>query len=167
MSEKLKKNFPNIVPVSRPEVPIQSIIDPNWLSGFIDGEGSFYINLLKYAFKVEKERTHRVWLTFQITQHSRDILLMNSLIKYLKCGRVRDRYSTPTVDFIVNSHNDITTKIIAFLEKYPLQTVKKLDFKDFCKAALIIANKEHLTLNGLVKIKNIKGGMNKKRLSYT
>lgn len=41
-----------------------------------------------------------------------------------------------------------------------------MDFKDFVKAAEIIGNKEHLTLKGMVKIKIIKEGMNKKRLTY-
>ena len=74
-----------------------------WVTGVTDAEGCFFINLQKYAYKLEKERTYKVWLTFQITQHSRDIFLMNSLINYLHCGRVRDRKSTPAVDFIVNS----------------------------------------------------------------
>lgn len=92
---------------------------------------------------------------------------MESLIKYLNCGRVRNRNSTPAVDFLVNNYLDISSKIIPFLEKYPLQTVKQIDFKDFCIVSKIIGNKEHLTLKGMVKIKTIKEGMNKKRLSYT
>jgi hypothetical protein len=92
---------------------------------------------------------------------------MESIIKYLNCGRVRNRKLTPTVDFLVNSYIDIDTKIISFLEKYPLQSVKQMDFKDFCEAAKIIGKKEHLTLKGMDKIKIIKKGMNKQRLSYT
>lgn len=92
---------------------------------------------------------------------------MESIIKYLNCGRVRNRNSTPTVDFLVNNYVDINTKVISFLEKYPLQIVKQMDFKDFCIATEIIGNKQHLTLEGLTKIKIIKDGMNKKRLSYS
>ena len=91
---------------------------------------------------------------------------MKSIVKYTNCGRVRDRNSTPAVDFLVNRYIDIDTKIIPFLEKYPLQIVKQMDFKDFCLAAKIIGNKEHLTLIGINKIKTIKDGMNRKRLSY-
>lgn len=167
MSIKLKENFPEIVPVPRAEVTSELHINPNWLTGFIDGEGCFFINLQKYNYALKDGRKEKVWLTFQVTQHSRDLLLMQTIVKYLNCGRVRDRYSTPAVDFIVNSHKDITTNIITLLEKYPLQTVKQLDYKDFCKAAEIIRKKEHLTLDGMVKIKTIKEGMNTKRLSYS
>lgn len=91
---------------------------------------------------------------------------MNSLIGYLNCGRIRDRKSTPAVDFIVNSYDDITNKVIIFLKKYPLQTVKKIEFKDFCLAADMIGKKEHLTVKDLNSLIAIKDGMNKKRLSY-
>ena len=168
LSLAILSEFPTVIPDPRPRVNSDVVIPhPNWLTGFVDGEGCFFINSHKYNYTLKDGRKEKVWLTFQITQHSRDILLMQSIIKYFDCGRVRDRKSTPTIDFLVNSHLDITSKIITFLEKYPLQTVKQKDFKDFCLAAKIIGNKEHLTVQGLAKIKSIKDGMNKKRLSYS
>ena len=61
-----------------------------------------------------------------------------------------------TVDFTVVSFLDNHEKIIPFLNKYPMVGVKVLDFLDFCKVAELIKNKEHLTLEGLEKIKKIK-----------
>lgn len=61
--------------------------------------------------------------------------------------------------------SDINTKVFSFLHKYPLQSVKQMDFKDFCKAAVIIGDMEHLTNKGIEDIKIIKKGMNKKRLN--
>jgi len=159
LSEKLKLAFPNIVYTARPLVPVQDIGHPYWLTGFIDGEGSFGINVKKYNYKLDKERTDKIWLTFQITQHIREIILMQSFVKYLNCGRVRDRKSTPAVDFLVNRYTDIDTKVISFLNKYPLQSVKQKD----CKAATLIGNLEHLTVEGVKEIKHIKNGMNRKR----
>lgn len=37
-SEKLQNAFPNILPVPRPVFTLQEIPDPQWLTGFIDGE---------------------------------------------------------------------------------------------------------------------------------
>lgn len=54
MSEKLKKSFPDIMPVPRIEVPFPVILEPNWLTGFIDGEGCFFINLQRYVYKRDK-----------------------------------------------------------------------------------------------------------------
>lgn len=42
ISEELKELYPNLVPVPRPEVP-ERRIDPEWIVGFVDGEGHFSI----------------------------------------------------------------------------------------------------------------------------
>lgn len=39
ISEVLKSNFNDIVPVYRPIIKTEKIADPNWLSGFVTGEG--------------------------------------------------------------------------------------------------------------------------------
>jgi hypothetical protein len=43
--------------------------------------------------------------------------------------------------------------------------VKLLDYLDWCKVAKLMQNKEHLTLEGLNKIRQIKAGMNKERFT--
>ncbi len=43
-SEELKNAFPNVCPVPRPFFALQEIPSPQWLIGFIDGEGCFIIN---------------------------------------------------------------------------------------------------------------------------
>lgn len=88
---------------------------------------------------------------------------MESIIKYLNCGRVRDRKSIPAVDYLVNRYTDIHNKIIPFLIKYPLNSVKQKDFKDFCLVANLMGKLEHLSVEGVKKIKKIKEGMNSKR----
>lgn len=90
---------------------------------------------------------------------------MENIIKYIDCGIIANRSSSPAVDFLVARFSDIEGKIIPFLEKYLLQSVKQKDFKDFCKAAVLIGNKKHLMKEGLDEIKILKKGMNKGRLS--
>jgi len=46
LSEELQYAFPNVVPVLRPIVDTPTIADPNWLAGFVSGEGCFSIHLL-------------------------------------------------------------------------------------------------------------------------
>ncbi len=55
---------------------------------------------------------------------------------------------------------DITEKIIPFFRKYPLKTVKLLDFYDFIKIAELMREGSHLTIEGIEKISLIKKGMN-------
>ncbi len=101
---------------------------------------------------------YQVQLRFQITQQSRDKFLMESLVSYLDCGYISERGDI--VDFRVTKFVDITDKIIPFFEKYHIIGVKLDNFNDFCKVAKLVENKEHLTVEGLEKIRLIKANMN-------
>jgi len=159
LSGKLKEFFPHIVPVPRPLVENQEILDPNWLAGFTTGDGCFDVIVKKMGFSAS--------LRFRLTQHSRDIKLINNIIKYLNCGRLEARKKLNFVEFIVIKFSDIEEKILPFFHKYPIQGIKSLDFQDFCKIALFIKNKDHLTSEGVEKIKKIKSGMNTGRNNYS
>jgi hypothetical protein len=104
---------------------------------------------------------------FKITQHSRDIALMESLIKFLDCGSCSQSLNIhqQVVDFYVNKFIDLTDKVIMFFQKYNILGVKSKDFKDFCKVVELMQNKAHLTAEGLgyAQIRKIKAGMNKGR----
>jgi len=67
-------------------------------------------------------------------------------------------------EFILTKLSDIIDKLIPFLDKYPLQGVKVLDYADFKQAAAILKSKGHLTEEGLEQIRRIKEGMNRGRL---
>ncbi len=162
LSEELQDAFPNVVPVLRPVVDTPSIRDPNWLAGFVSGEGCFSIHVAKSA---SNKVGFRTWSRFQVTQHNRDEELMKILEIYLNCGRYYPKSNSEVGDFVVSNLLDITNKIIPFFEKYPILGEKNLDFKDFCKASELIKNKAHLTDSGLNQINKIKAGMNRGRKS--
>lgn len=79
ISEELKGLYPNLIPVLRPEVP-EGVIHPEWLVGFVDGEGSF--NVITVEKISNAASSYKVGLYFQITQHNRDTLLMERLVTY-------------------------------------------------------------------------------------
>lgn len=108
LSESLLNSFPDAELIARPKVTLGEIVDPYWLVGFVDGDGCFHIVTQK------TESSSKVWLAFQITQHSRDTLLTGSIVKYLDCGKVYNRNSTPAVDFRVYNLDTISSKIIPF-----------------------------------------------------
>ena len=84
LSDELKAVFTNITPVVRPLVQNLPILDPHWLAGFVSGEGCFFIN----TFKSKTRLGMSIKLTFILTQHARDELLMRSLIEYYGCGNI-------------------------------------------------------------------------------
>lgn len=160
---KLKAAFPYIVPVQRPQgVPSDSRIKyPNWLAGFVCGEGCFFIELYKDENIKLKDS---VRLMFLLGQHSRDEQLIKSLVEYFNCGSINKK--SRAFEFKVTKFSDIMYKIIPFFKKYPIEGVKQKDFNDFCKVADLVKDKKHLTKEGLEHIYQIKIQMNKKRSVY-
>lgn len=73
------------------------------------------------------------------------------------CGGVYTHKNV--VLFRVSKFSDINDKIIAFFLRYPIIGVKAKDLDNFCKVALLINSKAHLTAKGLEEILNIKRGI--------
>ena len=103
-------------------------------------------------------------LKFIIAQDSRDQVLMNSLVNYFGCGILKVSLKTSMLYFTVHKFADLRDKIIPFINKYPLQGSKTLNFVDFCKVAELMNNKAHLTSSGLEEIRKIRSGMNNGRI---
>jgi hypothetical protein len=151
--------LPNLEPVLRPEIKDSKIQNLHWLAGFTDAEGCFFVALKKSRGSKLGET---VWLKFILTQHTRDEYLLRSLITTFNCGRYIPKSGYG--EFVVEKFTDVNDKVIPFFEKFKLHGIKSNNFEDFKKAALLIKNKDHLTREGLDKIKKLKGGMNKNRV---
>jgi NADH-ubiquinone oxidoreductase chain 4 len=160
LNENLKADFPNVIPVQRPLVEEQEIKDPNWLAGFVCGEGCFLVGVSKS--KLSKSG-YNARLNFSIGQHKRDSKLIKNISEYLSCGNLSSQPEKSSEEFIVSKFSDIESKIIPFFNKYPLHGDKSKDFDSFKRVAIIRKNKGHLTTEGLEELLKIKGGMNSVR----
>lgn len=160
LSEKLIIDFPEYYPVERPIINTESILNPNWISGFVTGDGSFSVivhpaprNKVKFS----------VLLRFRITQHKKDSKLMELIVKHLGAGKVYKNTNKPAVYINISDFKSITNLIIPFFEKNPVHGAKSLDFIDWCKIQKLIFENKHRTLEGLDLINNIRSGMNNNR----
>ena len=160
LSKSLKEAFPNSSPAQRPPLQVTEIQDPNWLAGFVNGDGSFYATI---AVSKTNITGYIVRLQFSIGQHSRDFELLSSFTRYLNCGYVTLNAKLPNCTFAVTKFNEQVDIIIPFFEKYSLEGTKKQDFIDWCRIAKLMADKAHLTNSGLSLIKDIRSGMNQRR----
>jgi len=161
LSEKFKTEFIDHTPISRPFIETTNIPDPNWLAGFITGESNFGVYIQKSNTKIG----HQVRLKFIISQHERDIKLMNLLKQYLECGEIYKKGSEKkVVELVITKITDITNIIIPLFTNNSLHGMKQLDFLDFCKIAKLMGEGKHLTLEGFDLILSIKANMNKSRL---
>jgi hypothetical protein len=159
LSPKLKVIFPEIKAVNRPLVVGKEIPSPFWIAGFTSGDGSFYLTIRKKKLN----GIPRIDIGFQITQHSRDMLLLEKFTTYFNCGKLKKDSRYYVHYFIASSIKDISQNIIPFFKEYKIIGTKSLDFTDFCKAVEIIKSGAHLTKEGVDLICEIQNGMNSKR----
>lgn len=156
LNKTLKTLFPKIIPESRPILKNTDDLNPNWLSGFTAGDGSFMVIISK----------HPTFLTgYQITvgfnlgqhQHNRDTIQLNEIQSFQNCGKVyKDKTDSR---FVVRKFNCIKKYIIPHFSLYPLINRKQKEFIIWCQIVNMIENREHLTDKGLLKIRSMRDNM--------
>ena len=173
LSDSLKEAFPNVSFVSRPEYKFNGIPDPFWVAGFTSGDGSFHLNIKKSDTNI----SNRVSLRFSINLNIRDAEVLEGLVNYFNTLNLpstgvkiklnqENKYvykSNNTVSLAITKISELNELIIPFFEIYSVQGLKSLDFADFKKVQRMIVAKEHLTVEGLNRILEIKLNMNKHR----
>lgn len=174
LSPVLKEFFPNFVPAARPltdsfshhqstniekkDIVINKPLQPDWVAGFTSGDGCFKISIRESkSMKLGK----RVQLTFVLTQHIRDELLLKSFVNFFSCGNCY--YYINHLEYVSQCFKDNFEKILPFFRKYNILGVKSQDFNDWSKVGEMINSKAHLTKEGFNEIKKIKASMNKSR----
>ncbi|KAG0632544.1 hypothetical protein HOY80DRAFT_1019301 [Tuber brumale] len=111
-------------------------MDPWFVTGLTEAEGSFTVSVLK-----------NVNARFKITAHITDLDLMLNLKQFF-------------CEDIGKMLKDILEIIIPHFDKYPLATQKLADYMLFKEIVSLMKNKEHLTLDGLNKILSYKASLN-------
>lgn len=106
---------------------------------------------------------YEVQLQFSITQHIRDYALMLLFTKFFNCGYIAAD-GPLKVQYRIRSISQIENHLLPFLADNPLLTVKSLDFIDFIKVFEIMKAKNHLTMEGIQTIREIKSNMNSRRI---
>ena len=127
-------------------------IESMWIVGFVDGEGYFHIGIAQNStYKLGIQ----VLPEFVITQHQRDIKLLYAIKDFFGCGYIiQDKRGI--CQYRVRTHTHLLDIIIPFFERHSLKTMKKIDFLKFRKVVLLMEKGEHLTLEGLQKIRKIR-----------
>ncbi len=125
-----------------------------YISGFVDGEGSFNISIRKHpGYKLGWKTS----LTFNVSQ--KGVQSLDLLKSTFQCGYVRKRWDNIHYFEIVELEK-IISRVIPFFEKFQLRSEKKKDFQIFKEVAKLVKNGEHLTINGIIKILELRQPMN-------
>lgn len=161
MSTQNKKSAEVVVPKSkisgRTEL-IHQKLNPQYIVGFVDGEGCFSVShnkhsTLKFRMEIRPE--------FEIELREDDAEILYRIQATFKCGTIYrleyKRYNwTPHIKFRVGRIKELHDIIVPFFEKYPLQAKKKEVFKHFKVIVGMVYRKEHLTYAGVKKILKIR-----------
>ena len=153
-----------------------------WLSGFTDADGTFSLNISKRG----NSKILRINMNYrlELKQESSKIVcetlggssfhpILSKICAFFD-GGLYSRSRTHGIDssktFYSYTAMTFTTasniKVRSYFEKYPLQSSKRLNFKDWCLVLELVLAKKHLTPEGRVTINLIKANYNRKRTQF-
>ena len=131
-------------------------LNPWYVTGFSDGEACFHIAIGK---NIKYKNGFYVNPGFSIVLHKKDKILLEKIQAYFG-GIGTLKTNNKIVEYRIFSMKDLKV-IIDHFDNYPLITKKQIDYMLFKETLELIKNKEHLTVEGLQKIVNIRASMNK------
>ncbi len=121
------------------------MLTPDYICGFVDGEGCFYIL-----------NTKRIACEFQVSQKKRAVL--DEMQQFFQCGYVKPKYDKAgTYVYLVKNILSLSTTIVPFFREHPL-IVKRDQFEKFAQVVEMQVKKEHLTDKGRALIAALKLG---------
>lgn len=148
------------IPLKRKKGRIQSIkkLHPQYIAGFIDGEGSFNVSIYR-----DETMKNKIFIRpeFSIELRADDKEILERIQITIGCGKIYDcnyeRYGWyPHVKYKVSRLEEISDILIPFLEKCPLQAKKVKNFDCFKKIVRMRMKREHLTKKGVYKITKLR-----------
>jgi hypothetical protein len=159
--ERRKKQF-EIKRILRDFTPsIKKIIimqlTPEWIVGFVDGEGCFCVSIQNMS---KMTYGKQVRLVFKVSQHKNSIQVLYALKSFFGIGIVKPQSKDSEImEFTCSRFEHLQNIIIPFFEKNRLKTAKQFDFFRFRRASILMARKDHLTIEGLNEIEKIRKQM--------
>ena len=142
----------NVTTSAKEETFDMENISPENVSGFVVGEGCFYV---ESGHDPKYRLGYRIRPAFCIELRSDDKSILEAVRYHLGCGNLYEldfgRYKgyenknwKPHVKYRVSNFLDITQKVVPFFEKYSLFGKKKKAFEIFREIVQRMEKKEHL-----------------------
>lgn len=126
-------------------------LNPGWITGFVDGEGCFTINV----HEDNRQKTGwQVQLRFAVGLHEKDRVLLEKIKEYWGADNIT-KLGSQSIHLRISSRKGIA-KIINHLDKFQLVTQKQADYILWRTVFYLMENNEHLTVDGLNKIAGLK-----------
>ena len=134
-----------------------------YLSGFIDGEGCFYVGIVPAK---SNRLGWQVICEFRVSQNPKGKSILDEIKKELGCGYIKPNHPGNTRDktlvYMVRNRNELREKVVPFFKKNPLRTGKREDLEKFVKVLKLVQKKKHFSREGILEIVDIAYSMNQK-----
>ena len=146
----------------------ERLIKIGWITGYVDGEGCFSINLIRQPHRHNRrgyKTGFQVAHEFAVAQGARSVESLHILMQFFGVGAVYinrryDNHKEHMYRYCVRKRSDLFQTIIPFFNRYSLRTSKLEDFLKFAECLRMVETKEHLTKSGLIRIVEIAETMN-------
>nr|YP_002587026.1 LAGLIDADG orf [Rhizophagus intraradices]ACM45001.1 LAGLIDADG orf [Rhizophagus intraradices]AML60487.1 hypothetical protein [Rhizophagus irregularis]AML60531.1 hypothetical protein [Rhizophagus irregularis]AML60538.1 hypothetical protein [Rhizophagus irregularis] len=139
--------------------PLNPNIDLNWLAGFTEGNGSFFIGL---GNSPKSKLGVQVTLNISWTQkHRKTLELFASQFK----GIWSYNKTQKCWEYNIKRKSELKHLLFSVFADNPLYGIKKYDYFDLKRACELFNTKQHLTESGLKLLLEIKSNMNSRRTS--
>ena len=124
-------------------------IHPWYISGFVDGEGTFHVS---FAKRTDLPKKWAIIPEFHVSQHQDRASVLDEIQKYFGCGIIRDnhrgRANDVTKVLVVRNLRDLLDKIVPFFQCYPLRSQKRNDFQTFAEIVSAMEQGSHHSSEG-------------------
>jgi hypothetical protein len=135
----------------------QERLDSQWITGFVDGEGCFYVGINQH----NRTKKWQLLPEFRIVQHRRDEQVLQKIQEYFGFGAVTVNHGDRK-EFRVRGLKNLN-KIVDFFQTHRLRTKsKQKSFEVFSVVIKMMSDKEHLTDEGRMKIAKLVSSVNRK-----
>lgn len=141
-------------------------ISKDYLVGFVEGEGCFYVGLSK---RKDLPTGWQVIAEFKVSQNPKGRKILEVLRERIGCGSIKrndlKNKKDKTWILIVRKQKDLIEKVIPYFEGKLL--VKKKEFEKFKNVLELMKKREHLKPKGIRKIVEIIYSSPSKRKKYS
>ena len=134
-------------------------LDAGWVTGFVDGEGCFHVGINRHA---DMRCGYQVLPEFTVVQHERDVELLRRIRDFFSCGVVRTNHGDRWA-YRARGLKDLARHIVPFFVMHPLKSEKRVDFEKFRVVLRMMEAGDHLTVDGVERIRSIAASMNRGR----
>ncbi|MBI2463238.1 MAG: LAGLIDADG family homing endonuclease [Candidatus Spechtbacteria bacterium] len=140
-------------------------LPPQYVAGFIDGEGSFAVSVGKRKERDYKHpRSVEIRAEFEIELRADDREILERILVTIGCGKIYDcsyeRYGWyPHAKYKITSSKDLVAYLFPFLDANHLQAKKAKTYILFKRIVTMYRNKEHLTDKGFSEMVRLREQM--------